>query len=167
MVTADSISFGPTLARFRRLRYRAYHLFLPRGLALRLESWEIHRLYDRLIERARPDEREVLIGEAVAEIHEVTERISVHYSTKLVDKARRLFLPVPRIQRETEDPNWEEADFGDRCYLKPDGMQRLLAAVRAEQKQRREVAAFWLGTVGGILIALIGALTGLAAVLKK
>lgn len=66
MVNIKTLSFGPTLTRFRRLRYSFYHFFLPRGLALRMEMWELHRMYDRLLRDAVPGEDGDLFNEAAA-----------------------------------------------------------------------------------------------------
>lgn len=60
---------------------------------------------------------------------------------------------------------WGQVEYDDDSqeprYLTDAGIARIKAAIREEQKHRREVAGFWVTLVVGC----IGALTGLASVL--
>ncbi len=78
-------------------------------------------------------------------------------------EADRLAVQMPGI----DDPGmykqvvWDN-DPGQPRYLTPHGVRVVKAAIREEQKHRREVLGFW----STILIGVIGAITGLASVLK-
>lgn len=79
-------------------------------------------------------------------------------------KAASLSVPLPDWTDRTYR-GWVDVDNDERqpCYLTPAGIAKLRADIREEQKHLREVAAFWLSA----FIGLIGALTGLAAVVLK
>ena len=54
-------------------------------------------------------------------------------------------------------------DHKEPKYLTAKGLRELLPSIRAAQKERRDAAGFWFGVVVGV----IGALTGLLSVIFK
>jgi len=97
-----------------------------------------------------------------------SENLEDLQTERLLRQARALdvALPSPRphgLDHESGDENWWLGSVMGGWYLTPEGRRRLRQAVRAEQKDSRENASFWFG----IVIGLIGALTGLVAVLRK
>lgn len=162
-----TISFRQAVTRFRRFRFGLYRLALPRGCALRMQRWETRRLFDGLIAKAKGrEEQESLIQESYYEISPYNEQLAVHYSSKWLEQAQRLMVPHPTVVGGEDDPNWSRDRLSGGYYLSPEGLQKVRTAVREEQKQRREVAAFWIGLIGGTLIGVLGALTGVLATLK-
>lgn len=79
-------------------------------------------------------------------------------SERIIQQIRRYNLTYP----EAADWEVEEPPFYYR-RLKPSVLEKLRGAIRLEQKERREQLLPWLMAI----IALIGALTGLVAVLQK
>jgi hypothetical protein len=73
--------------------------------------------------------------------------------------AARLMIPFPDPK---DDENWEKSEFNPLGrHMSRKALNSMRAAVRAERKARMELLVMWLPSVVGI----IGALTGLAAVL--
>ena len=76
-------------------------------------------------------------------------------------KAESLLIDMP----DTNDPTmysrvgWEDHP-DEPYYLTPAGLKVVKATVREEQKHRREAVGYWFG----ILVGLIGAITGLVSV---
>jgi hypothetical protein len=83
-------------------------------------------------------------------------------TTYWVSKAESFAIELPSWSKETHGRvDWEN-DESQPWYLHPEGISIVRAAVREEQKHRREAYAFW---VTGVL-GLIGAATGFLAVYK-
>lgn len=94
------------------------------------------------------------------------EEYETIYSRRLVNKAIRLRLPVPERpygEGVYENENWHRAPYVGEWYLKPEGIRKLRAEIRAERKARSEQLGLWLT----LLIGLIGAATGLMAVILR
>jgi len=85
---------------------------------------------------------------------------------KIIRKARRLMIPVPRqdidkIVEEREDDNWY---YGvSDVLLKDEAIAKLRREIRAEQKERFDTYARWIT----LIVGLIGAATGLVSVWFK
>lgn len=70
-------------------------------------------------------------------------------------------MPDESDQRNYGSVSWDY-DSREPKYLTRHGLSQLLPAIRAAQKERRDAAGFWFGVVVG----LIGALTGLLSVVS-
>ena len=88
------------------------------------------------------------------------EEISVLHTNYLRSVAEKMLLPYPR---NITDVEWDKGDFTDKYYLKNEVVAKLRSAIRNEKKERMELFRNWVT----ILIGLIGAMTGLIAVLKR
>src|SRR5690606_7323144 len=76
-------------------------------------------------------------------------------------KADSLGVPMPdRADKALWDRDEFENDEREPIYLTEYGIVKVKAAIREEQKHRRDAAAFWISSTVG----LIGALSGLIAV---
>jgi hypothetical protein len=90
---------------------------------------------------------------------------SIH-TDYLRSEAHRLVVPMPD---QTDDTVWRRASPEGKPefeYLTAKGINDLRAAIRAEKKVRREYWLMWLPMVVAFT-GLIGAATGLAAILKS
>jgi hypothetical protein len=90
---------------------------------------------------------------------------SIH-TDYLRSEAHRLVVPMPD---QTDDTVWRRACPEGKPefeYLTAKGINDLRAAIRAEKKVRREHLLMWLPMVVA-LTGLIGAATGLAAILRS
>ena len=84
----------------------------------------------------------------------------------LLHRARSLLVPVPsRDGGESGLPYWEEGQFGTK-HLSRVGIARIRAAIREEEKARREARAHWVIWVSA-LTGLVGAATGLLAIILR
>jgi hypothetical protein len=87
----------------------------------------------------------------------IQEDIDIHFSSYLLRKARRLFVPIPPHDREGM---WRKLDLTERWVLTEKGAVEVRAAIRTEQKEGSERFILLCSVVTGI----IGSLTGLLAV---
>jgi hypothetical protein len=140
----------------------------PRGLRLRIELDETNRLYRRVIAEAErkndPDKLNNLYSEWHSESAPIEEELLEIQTRRLVNKARRMLLPVPDIpMNEPEDENWIRGTSTRGWHLKAEGVTHVRAAIRAESKERREALIAW----ATLIIGILGALTGLVAVWRR
>lgn len=82
---------------------------------------------------------------------------------KLLRLAARLHVQTPEESPDNYHTVSWDYDSSEPKYLTQKGLSELLPALREAQKERREAAGFWFG----IAVGLIGAVTGLLAVLSK
>lgn len=82
---------------------------------------------------------------------------------KLRRLANRLHIPMPD-ESDPENYGTVSWDFSAKepKYLTLTGLNKLLPALRAAQKERRDAAGFWFGVIVGV----IGALTGLVSAIS-
>ena len=94
------------------------------------------------------------------EIEFIEEEEELLFTNRLIDKAKRLRVPLPT---HTRPEYWVKGTNTGSLYLTPDGISKLREDIRKEERWRLEVRAqkvVWLSAITGIL----GALTGLLAV---
>src|SRR5262249_31932337 len=89
------------------------------------------------------------------------ERVRAIHTRYLVRIAERLLVSLP----PQESPDWKKTMLGDR-YLSDEAFVRGRTAIREEKKSRREEVLGWLPAIGTVT-GVIGALTGLFAILLK
>lgn len=137
---------------------------------MRRLSWQkklVQRSFSKEVKKAREDQniekQEELSRDCQFEIEFIEEEKELLFSNRLIDKAKRLRVPLPT---HTRPEYWVDGrNFGSR-YLSPDGISKLRDDIRKEERWRLEVRAsrvVWLSAITGIL----GALTGLVAVWLK
>ena len=139
----------------------------------RWKLWKLHRArvktlaaYRRQQDEARKqkkgrEELESIIHDEMAEIDLIDDEIESLESRYLIESARRLVLPIPKLEKNSEI--CEESRITGRYRLSKKGTMDLRALVRKERKERRESAMLWLTALTG----LVGALSGLLAILKS
>jgi hypothetical protein len=85
---------------------------------------------------------------------------------ELRQEARRYDVEVPA---RNEDSEFYDDDFGFGLFLNPKGRTLLRREIDTEKTRRREVKTYWVTKIiipaGGVLIGLLGAITGLMAVI--
>jgi hypothetical protein len=79
----------------------------------------------------------------------------------LLNKANKRFLPVPTVSEESG--MWERNDFTGGYHLTDKGISEIRRMVRQDMKESIEIFTPYVTTLFG----LIGAVTGLIAVIKK
>ena len=93
------------------------------------------------------------------------DAINAFLSDQLWEEAREYDIEIP-----TDEGTWEDSIFGDRRYLTMATRSKLRRLIDEEKSRRFEVKMLWvskliLPILGG-LVGVIGAVTGLVAVLR-
>jgi len=92
---------------------------------------------------------------------EISEQwLSLIQTEYFTAEARRLLVPVPEYGEEGMYLRVAWDDHPDEpYYLTAPGLKILKSAVREEKKHRREIAAFWMTSLTGLIGATIGLIT--------
>ena len=91
----------------------------------------------------------------------INEEVAILATDNLIEKARRRLIPIPS---HDTDGMWEKCCvMDDRYVLSNQGISQLRSSLRKEQKERVELVVQFLAP----LIGIIGAVTGLVAVIMK
>jgi hypothetical protein len=129
------------------------------------ESEQIRKSYlkDLDVAKKKGDREEIqsLLSALQYEQSEPEDKIKLLKTHYLISIADKLSLPTPPITEK--DERWEKGDFLDRYVLTNKGITELRGLIRQENKEKHEIILRWIP----IIIGLIGAITGLVAVLKK
>lgn len=103
---------------------------------------------------------ELLRAEVSSEIWPVFEKIDALKTRRFRQIASRLMVPLP----ESKDKElWKDLHYAQGRALTDKGFWELKKLIRQEKRERREGFVIWLAALTGI----IGATTGLAAVLSR
>lgn len=145
---------------------------LPASTQLSWSRARIERAYRRDIAQARVekdrDKTEELEAELRFELDMQSEEEDSYLTRQLLRSARRLRVPIPPMDGPggTQSDQWYQGDQTGGWYLTLDGVGKLRAEIRSEQKARHELRAhivIWISALTGI----IGAITGLVAVIHR
>jgi len=138
--------------------------FYFRHLSLSAKRKRLFRDYLANTQKAKKAGDDDLIqrihGEASTDDSLFNDEIETLITDRLLDQANWLFIRIPD---RTDMTLWHKSDFGGQILLTRKGVSTLRAAIRTEQKERREFFVIVLTSSIGI----IGAITGLVAVLHK
>ena len=148
--------------------------WLPISKGLKL-SWKME-----LVDRAYVAEIKALRkagstarAESVEENHRFELRLIEEdqdqlYTRQLLNQARRLRVPIPRLYQEDgkHSSGWEEGSLLGRWHLTETGIAELREEIRKELRWRFERRAHWVAWLSAIT-GVLGAFTGLIAVLLK
>jgi hypothetical protein len=132
--------------------------------------WELRKLekecdritepYDKRRKGLSIQELEDLRSEIGSELAPVSEKINALKTSRFRQIANRLMVPLP----ESKDKKlWEDLYYIGGRALTDKGFWELKKLIRQEKRERREGFVVWLAALTGI----VGALTGLAAVLTR
>jgi len=122
---------------------------------------------EELEKRAPPNTREAhengQVQDYVQESNNLNEWKRLVQTERYRKIADRLLVQMPSIEDGTmyEQVEWDN-DPAQPRYLTDKGFKAIRDAIREERKQRREAVGYWFGIVVGI----IGALTGLVSAFK-
>ena len=134
---------------------------------------KLRRTYDKQIaalrkqKKARTDEMVRLESEESYEMGEAYKDLSIYMGDQLLAEAFEYDVRVPA----TNDPEfWVVSTEFTRGYLTSSGRHHVRRLIGEEKTRRFEVKTLWVTRfilpLAGLLIGIIGALTGLAAVLR-
>ena len=101
-------------------------------------------------------------------IREIEGAIDFAIGSKLLDQARSLDVEVPP---DADKSMWTSDEDQGFVWLTPKGRASVRKAIDQEKGRRFDVRTLWVTKIilpiAGILVGIIGAITGLVAVLKK
>lgn len=130
-------------------------------------------VFDRKMEKARQTGNREIIQETYHTesfpLEELDEEISVLMTQRLLSIAQKLLLPLPPKPTPAEgdviieNDIWRQSNFSGKWYLRTKGVVEVRKLIRQEKKERLELITPWVAIIFGI----IGAITGLIAVIKK
>jgi hypothetical protein len=139
----------------------------------RWQQHKIERWMDRISSAHKEAEQKARAQSATAdEIHDLGHQYDLEHlladdemirltSSYYLRLANRMLIPLPEFK--TEGGAWVESVPTGRYHLTPQALHDLRATIRAEKKARREELTAWLA----MIIGVIGALSGLIAIIKK
>jgi len=145
---------------------------MPKTWRLRWYLARANRSYDREVKKARQKgaTRDALEGIQQgwwADTDELNEELEELRTRRLLRQAYRLDVPVPlRPIEQQHNEFWEQGHMTGSWYLTTAGINKVRTDIRTEIRARQETRAYWLRWVAAIT-GLVGALTGLVAVLSK
>ena len=165
---------------YRKRFSKGYQIFetmvasRPSLWRLKLRRWRRQRLYAKLIriinKRGGPDRDGIysdIHGNELEEMRGIEGAIDFAISVRLTDKARALDVEIP----ENSDGMWTGVKGNrDQLFLSSRGRAHLRKLIDAEKARRFEVKTLWVTKIilpmAGTIVGIIGALTGLIAVLR-
>lgn len=144
--------------------YFSYRLSLCK---LNRRRSKIDKSYKKQYEQAKKEGSEERTDEIAADasyaLGEIDDEILYLEHCYLTSVAKKLLLPVPPFATKENGGMWEKSNITRKWRLTSKGITELRDIIRKERKERTELLARWIS----MLIGLIGAITGLVAVIKK
>jgi len=140
---------------------------------LKWQRWKIGRSYAKDYKKLQKEKasREKF-GEHDAEeyyaVREVEREIEFEVGRRLYDEARSLDVEIPP---HSDSEMWVDDAVGERTWLSSKGRAQVRKLIDEEKARRFEVKTQWVTRlilpVLGLLIGVLGAITGLIAVLHQ
>lgn len=129
---------------------------------------KIERTYTKELRKlADPDKFEGLIASRFAARHAVESDIDLALTLRLARKARSLDVEIPLVN---DAPMWHQDTETKRYMLTPKGRAHMRKMIDEEQARRFDVKTRWVTKLIvpllAALIGIVGAITGLVAVLR-
>lgn len=143
-----------------------YWKFKSKIKEINSEKRKIQESYLKDISKARkqkksPEEINEIRQSEYFDVGMVQEKIDIQITNYLRNKANTLFVPLPDYD---DKKMWVECSMiSQQKVLTTLGISTIKTAIRKEWKEKAEIYLIWLASLTGI----IGALTGLIAVLKR
>lgn len=106
------------------------------------------------------EEQKALATESV-DLDMVNEEIAFLKSWRLRNMADKRSLPVPEFN--VKDEYWEQGHYTGKWFLSSKGITEVRRSILIDKRQNLELVALW----ASIAIGVIGAITGLMAVILK
>jgi hypothetical protein len=132
--------------------------------------WKRQRLrqemrgYSQYVDKAKGEERDFRIAEAINFRNAKRDEILSTSSMLLADQAEGLGLPVPPL---SDEKSWVEGWWPGTVRLTVEAQVSLRKDIRRERRERWNFAAFFLGKIMTPLIGGIGAIMGLLSLIHS
>ena len=121
-----------------------------------------NKKYSKYIAKAKGDERESLISEAMDVRHGQRDEILNLRSLLLSDKAESLGVPVPPF---SDKASWEEGWMPGTVRLNIEAQSRLRQAIRKERREKWGTFTFVVKELVAPVIGVLGAIMGLLSLI--
>jgi hypothetical protein len=145
------------------MNYLSYRLSLNK---LYRKRNRIDKYYKKQYEEAKKEKnskkREEISSYASMELNVIDDDIFYLEHRYLTSVATRLLLSIPPFVSEEKGGLWEQSQLTGKWHLTSEGIRKLRGEIRTEKKERTDLLSRWIA----IIIGLIGAITGLVAVIK-
>lgn len=148
------------------------NLPIPKTRKLEWHRSLLHRKYSadiKLASKGNDKEKAASLQRDLRFEMEMHEEDEDNYYTKiLLRKARQLRVPLPHRKTESgeESEFWYQGHYTGGWYLTNTGISKLRQEIRSEINARHEIKSKWAIWVSA-LTGVVGAITGLVAVLSK
>ena len=123
------------------------------------EERKLRRSYEpdleKLKKQGKRDEFDALESEYAYYRQELEEKQRLYNQRRLMNKAHKLYIPVPQFTADSEDNIWERGVMG-QFLLTNKSLSELNRAVREELKARRDFALGWVSPFSGIIGTVVG-----------
>lgn len=130
---------------------------------LEKEYNRIHKSFEKNKKGLSGKDVELLRSDVSSEIWPVYEKIEALKTSRFRQIADRLMVPLP----ESNDKElWTDLQYAEGRALTDKGFWELKKLIRQDKRERREGLVIWLAILTA-LTGIIGAITGLAAVLSR
>jgi hypothetical protein len=161
-VHAVHLRLLPLLRKDVDMNYFSYRKAL---FKLHQERQRVSEAISKLVEEARKTGGEAKAREVYQieglDFEMIDDEILDLVSRYLVNKANKRVLPVPPLSEK--DGLWERSNFTGRHHLTDKGITEIRKMIRRDTKESLDIFSPYIG----ILFGLIGAVTGLIAVIKR
>jgi len=122
------------------------------------------KLAEEAREKGGAKEAQMVWEEARFDTEMIDDEILQLLSQYILSKANKRFLPTPPFLEE--DGMWERSNYTGKYHLTVKGFREVRGIIRKDTKERMELLSYWYPWIG-VLFGLIGAITGLIAVIKR
>lgn len=119
--------------------------------------------YDEAKKEKDEEKKEEIASLAIYELGEIDDEILFLEQRYLRSIATKYLIQLPPVIEEEKGGLWERSQYNGNYRLTNEGIRQLRSEIRKERKERTDLLTRWIS----ILIGLIGAITGLVAVINK
>lgn len=119
--------------------------------------------YDEAKKEKDEEKKQEISSLAIYELDEIDDEILFLEHQYLRSISTKHLIQVPPVIEREKGGLWERSRYNGKYRLTNEGIRQLRSEIRKERKERTELLARWIS----ILIGLLGAITGLVAVIKN
>jgi len=124
------------------------------------DETKLRRTYEpdlaKLRKGGKREEYDSLDSEYAYYRRELAEERRLYYQRRLMNKAYKLYIPVPQFTAESKDDMWERGVTRGEFLLTNKALTELSRAILEDRKARRDFALGWVSPFTGIIGTVIG-----------
>jgi hypothetical protein len=112
-----------------------------------------------VIAQAEPKDRDSLEREHMWEMQTLAEQRAISIADKVYAKADRMYIDIPQVTGQDDDPHWVHGQYHDRWFLNRATVADLRAKIRAERDAKWKPWLIAATAIGGWIAALLKSLS--------